>query len=259
MDQNSVNSGCTAILLAAGYGSRINALTDGPKCLLEINGKTLLAHHFESWQRAGIQKAHLVLGYKADEVKEQALKSAGGLELSFSTNEDYRNKGNTYSLGCALKEVRGSALIFDADLVYEHSILANFLADPIENQILTGLGELDDIECAKVLTDKNKRVFKTVDKRALSAPELKEYQFDGEALGILKFNPQTLKELRQACEKFLEKPSQILLNWEHLLNQFLPQHPVYSHKTTNPQWVEIDTPEDYQQARELFSKGEKLP
>lgn len=254
MDQNKINNDFTAILLAAGYGSRIDSLTNDPKCLLKINGKTLLAHHFESWQRAGIQKAHLVLGYKAEQVKEQALKSAGALDLSFSTNEDYKNKGNTYSLGCALKEVQGPGLIFDADLVYEHSILTEFLADPVENQILTGLGELDDIECAKVLTDKNKRVFKTVDKRALSESELQEYHFDGEALGILKFNTQTMKELRHACEKFLAEPSQILLNWEHLLNQFLPNYKVYSHKTKNPQWVEIDTPEDYQQAKELFSK-----
>lgn len=258
MDQDQIKRDQTAILLAAGYGSRINSLTDGPKCLLEINGKTLLTHHFESWQRAGIKKVHLVLGYKAELIKQEAYKAAGQLELSFSYNEDYRNKGNTYSLGLALQKVQGAGIIFDADLVYEHDILKNFLDDPKEDLILTGPGELSDIECAKVLTDQEKRVFKTVDKRALSESELQDYQFEGEALGVLKFSSSTMKKLNQACEEFLSDTSQILLNWEHLLNQFLPIHPVFSHKTESSQWVEIDTPEDYKQGQKLFTKGASL-
>ena len=43
-----------AIILAAGRGSRMNELTyDKPKCLIEINGKTLLDWQLEAIKSVG--------------------------------------------------------------------------------------------------------------------------------------------------------------------------------------------------------------
>ena len=46
----------TAVILAAGYGSRIQELTKDPKSLLEINGTTLIEWHLKHLDKLGINK-----------------------------------------------------------------------------------------------------------------------------------------------------------------------------------------------------------
>ena len=56
-----------AIILAAGRGSRMNELTyDKPKCLIEINGKTLLDWQLEAIKSVGINEIGIVTGYKRE-------------------------------------------------------------------------------------------------------------------------------------------------------------------------------------------------
>ena len=56
-----------AIILAAGRGSRMGALTDAkPKCLLSINGKTLLERQIDALKKAGISEIAIVTGYKSE-------------------------------------------------------------------------------------------------------------------------------------------------------------------------------------------------
>ena len=40
-------SNLTALILAAGYGSRIADVTTDPKCLLKVNGKSLIDWHLQ--------------------------------------------------------------------------------------------------------------------------------------------------------------------------------------------------------------------
>lgn len=56
-----------AIILAAGRGSRMEALTDDrPKCLLELRGKSLLSRQLEALRAAGIQEIAIVTGYRSE-------------------------------------------------------------------------------------------------------------------------------------------------------------------------------------------------
>lgn len=252
MDKKIGENFC-AILLAAGYGSRISALTERPKSLLEINGKSLIEHHFDKWIELGIRNVNLVLGYKAQEIIDVVKKYEDRLSINFLLNEDYRNYGNTFSLFLGIKDVGGkSSLIFDADLIYETAMLEKFLMDKNANQILIGPGKLSDIECAKALVDGNGFVRMTVDKRAVSDKELETYSFAGEAIGILKFSNEVTKDLSKECDKFLANNENINKNWEHLLNDFLPKEKIGTHFNDSGKWIEIDTPEDFEQATNLF-------
>lgn len=56
-----------AIILAAGRGSRMKALTeDRPKCLVELHGKALLDWQLEALRGAGIKEIGIVTGYKRE-------------------------------------------------------------------------------------------------------------------------------------------------------------------------------------------------
>lgn len=59
-----------AVLLAAGLGTRLRPITNSqPKCLVEINGKPLLAYWLDSLHRCGITQVLINLHYHADRVQ----------------------------------------------------------------------------------------------------------------------------------------------------------------------------------------------
>ena len=54
-----------AIILAAGRGSRMKNLTsDKPKCLVQLNGKTLIQWQLDALNQAGISNIAVVTGYR---------------------------------------------------------------------------------------------------------------------------------------------------------------------------------------------------
>ena len=242
------------VLLAAGYGKRIRALTDGPKCLLKVDGVSLLERHFKIWKSLGIKKIHLVLGYKSTLIREIAEQYMDDFDLSFFLNKDYERQGNTFSLYLGIRNVSGPCLIFDADLIYESSVLAGFLDNGRENQMLVGRGELSDIECTKVLVDAGNNIRILADKRAVEEEELKEYRFVGEAVGVLKFAQEQTRHLKEMAEEFLSEEANVSLNWEHLFNRFIREEDVGTHCFEKGRWIEIDTPEDFESARRMFER-----
>ncbi|MSU41545.1 MAG: phosphocholine cytidylyltransferase family protein [Pedosphaera sp.] len=238
----------TAIFLAAGRGTRIRGQTAKPKILLELQGRTLLQRHLAALRAVGVRDVLFVVGHQKELVMAEAAQAPAGLRVRFVDNPEYASKGNTHSLCLGLRETPAGALVFDADLVYAPAILERFIASTPTDAILVGAGSLDDIEAAKALVDDAGRVRKTVDKRALTAEELRVHRFAGEAIGILKFSAAGRAALLAECERFLAEPQNALLNWEHVLNQFLPHHSVACHFETCEDWIEIDTPEDFQRA-----------
>jgi dTDP-glucose pyrophosphorylase len=60
----------TAVLLAAGRGTRMRELTaDLPKPMIEVRGKPVLQHIVEGLRDAGVRKFLVIVGYRADAVQ----------------------------------------------------------------------------------------------------------------------------------------------------------------------------------------------
>lgn len=60
-----------AVLLAAGKGTRMKDLTnDLPKPMLEVRGKPILLHIIEGLKAAGVSQFCIIVGYKAEVVRE---------------------------------------------------------------------------------------------------------------------------------------------------------------------------------------------
>jgi choline kinase len=242
----------TALVLAAGYGSRIADVTTDPKSLLKINEKSLMDWHFESLASVGIKDVIVVTGYKREVLESYLGKFKSNFNLQFAVNDDYKVKGNTYSLFFGLEKVETDFLLFDADLIYETQILRAFLEDNNPNQILVGESSIDDIECAKSMIDADGFVRMTIDKRAVTAEERAKYKFAGEAIGILKFSKEYRDDMFRECKKFLADEKNISKNWEHEKNEFLHTHDMGIHQAVSSKWVEIDNREDYTRAQSLF-------
>ena len=63
-----------AIILAAGRGSRMQALTDDkPKCLIELRGRPLIDWQLQALREAGIDQIAIVTGYKREQLAGRGL------------------------------------------------------------------------------------------------------------------------------------------------------------------------------------------
>lgn len=242
----------TALILAAGYGSRISDVTNDPKSLLKIKEKTLMDWHFEALKTVGIRNVVVVTGYKREVLEDYLSKFKKDFDIHFVRNDDYRIKGNTYSFYYGLEKIQGEFLLFDADLIYDAQILKSFVDDVTPDQIFVGETSIDDIECTKAMIDKDGFVRMTIDKRAVTVQERERLKFVGEAIGILKFSKAYRDDLFIACKQFLSNEENISKNWEYIMNEFLLNHDMSIHQAANDCWVEIDTKEDLEKARRLF-------
>ena len=59
-----------AIILSAGQGSRLGHLVDnGPKCLIDFNGRTLLDRQLDTLAANGIEEVVVVTGFRDDTIE----------------------------------------------------------------------------------------------------------------------------------------------------------------------------------------------
>ena len=59
-----------AIILSAGQGKRLLPLTaDNPKCLVNIDGRSLIEWQINELAKCGIERVSVVVGYQSDRVE----------------------------------------------------------------------------------------------------------------------------------------------------------------------------------------------
>lgn len=111
-----------AVILAAGRGSRMGGLTQAkPKCLIELEGKTLLDWQIQALAEVGITETTLVTGYL-----EHLLRDGKYRTIS---NARWGETNMVRSLLCA-RELLSSfpAIVSYADILYTPSALRALLA-----------------------------------------------------------------------------------------------------------------------------------
>lgn len=87
-------SATSAIIIAAGRGSRMQSFTDDkPKCLLRFGDKTLLEGQLEAYRACGIEDISLVRGYQRDKINVPGLR--------YFENPQYADNNILVSLFCA--------------------------------------------------------------------------------------------------------------------------------------------------------------
>ena len=84
-----------ALILAAGMGKRLGRYTkDATKCMVQVNGKTLIEYTIESLIQNNIKKLIIVVGYKSQVLIDFIAskfneKNLNGMEIVFIENKVY--------------------------------------------------------------------------------------------------------------------------------------------------------------------------
>jgi choline kinase len=118
----------TALLLAAGTGSRLEPLTtEAPKCLTEVNGAPLLERQIRCLRQWGFKRLVVVVGHLEHCIREFLDQHAGDLVVDYVVSPKYRTTNNIYSLWLARERIREPFLLLECDLVFEPFLLADML------------------------------------------------------------------------------------------------------------------------------------
>jgi choline kinase len=119
----------TAVLLAAGTGSRLQPLTnDAPKCLTEVNGTSILERLVYCLHQNQFKRLIVVVGYLDHCIRESLEKWAGELEIEYVVNPRYSTTNNLYSLWLARMKIHDPFLLIESDVVFDASLLVEMLA-----------------------------------------------------------------------------------------------------------------------------------
>ena len=118
----------TALLLAAGTGSRLRPLTlDAPKCLTEVSGEPILGRLVDNLRLQGIKRLVVVTGYLDHCIREFLEENAADMQLDYVFNPVYQTTNNIYSLWLARKTIEEPFVLLESDLVFETSMLEPIL------------------------------------------------------------------------------------------------------------------------------------
>ena len=118
----------TALLLAAGMGSRLRPLTkDVPKCLTEVGGLPIVERLINNLREHGIERLVVVIGHRGDRIRDFLNDKAGDLQVDYILNPEYRTTNNIYSLWLAREQIQEPFLLVESDLVFDASMLEDML------------------------------------------------------------------------------------------------------------------------------------
>ncbi len=123
----------TAVILAAGRGSRLKGYTENiPKGFLKIGDETLLERSIRHLQNAGITNIVIGTGYKAEAF--EPLKEKYGVRLY--CNQDYHSSESFYTLFLAQPFLQSDFLLLESDILYDPTGLSYIVDSPFPNTLL---------------------------------------------------------------------------------------------------------------------------
>jgi choline kinase len=114
----------TALLLAAGTGSRLLPLTkSSPKCLTLVNEKSILERLVNNFKKQGFTRLVIVTGYEKECIMDFLGDKSEDLKIEYIHSPLYRTTNNIYSLWIARNMINEPFVLFESDLVLTTSLL----------------------------------------------------------------------------------------------------------------------------------------
>lgn len=240
----------TAIILAAGQGTRLRPFTDHvPKCMVEVKGKPMIKWQTDVLRSAGIENIIAVTGYKEDKIP------ADGITKVY--NPEFASTNMVYSLFCAEEFIKGDLLICYGDIVYSRETAEMMIQN--ENDIVIAADEdwqsywgerfEDPLSDAETFIKRPGNKVESLGKKAESAD-----QIESQYIGLTRLSPAGCSMIRDLYHQVEHDPVRRNNAWNSgrtienaymtdMLNHIagsgkLHYQPIYGG------WFEVDDPED---------------
>ncbi len=234
------------VILAAGMAKRLRPLTDAcPKCLLKIGERTLLQRTVDAMIAAGIQEFVVVTGYRAEMIRDFLTKQYPSLNIHFIHNGDYEHNNNIFSLWMTRPYTDGKEfLLSDSDILFDPQLIRAVLVEE-GNTLALNRHECGEEEI-KVIVDSENRIMELSKTCSIE-------QAIGESVGFEKMTASYSTALFKELEQMIEREGLIDVFYERAFERLIPQgHTFRIVDTTRFFSIELDTPEDFENAKQLI-------
>lgn len=247
------------IYLAGGLSSRLYPLTDGmPKCMLEVNGKSIIQRQREVFTNLGLNKLIIVTGYHGEIIEKNHS------DLVYIYNGEYKNTNILFGLFCAEKEMVDGFLFSYSDILCSEEVVKKLLVTPGDIVLTVSTNWQDQYQNREKHPVTEAELVKVEDglitkigKDVVSIDEA-----HGEFIGLAKFSAKGAEISKEVFHDLLKKykkeePFQNAKEFQRAyLTDFIQELidrgiEVRSSDITNV-WTEIDTDEDLERARRIW-------
>ena len=234
-----VNGHLTAVILAAGAGTRLNGSgVDRPKCLAPFGDATLLDLQLSGLRHCGITDIVVVVGFESERVRQ-----ACGPGVRFVENTRFAATNSLYSLWLARPVLGNGFVVLNCDVLFHPAMLADLLTARHDAALLVSYPEPGQA----AFTDEEMKVMVRRGCVADIRKDLPPGDTDGENVGIAKFGTASAPRLIAVLDEIVQSGK--LREWApRAFAAFAREAPLYAVGTRGLPWTEIDTPEDYHRA-----------
>lgn len=245
------------VILAAGKGERLNRLTaENTKCMVEINGVTLIERMLKQLDNRGLSRIVMVVGYKKDNLINFISKLNINTEIIYVENDVYEMTNNIYSLYLAKSFLcEEETIILESDIIFENGVLDLVFDNSGENiavvdtykSWMTGMG---------VTLDESGAITSFVKENGIDYSNLKKCY---KTVGIYRFNSDFSKEYYIPFMEAYIKAFGKRARYEQVLRiiAMADEILVKAKCTGNAYWYEINDIQDIDLASTLFSEDEE--
>jgi len=246
------------IIIGAGRGARLMPTTAGaPKCFAEVEDRRILDWTVSAFQENGLKDICFVGGYRIEKVREDYP------QFTFRHNDDWENNNILASLFFAEDMMDGPFICCYSDILFTPNVVAALNAS--DNDIALGVDTawLDRYEHrSEHSSDDAEKVVANNGVVSQIHREIPDAQAHGEYIGVAKFSAEgaaKLKEAYRQCrERFAGAPFREAKVFEkayliHLLQEMIEQGTQMTHVDTPGGYIEIDTQQDLDYARQHWT------
>lgn len=119
-----------AILINAGQGSRLLPLTlHTPKCLVEVNGRSILDHQIEALHAAGVTRIEVVGGYRAAQIREHLARHYDPQQVGLTINPFWSVASSIGSVWAVREYLDQPFVLVNGDTIFDASVFQQAIRD----------------------------------------------------------------------------------------------------------------------------------
>lgn len=126
-----------AIIFAADNGEKLKRITgNGAKCMVTVNGETLIERLIRQLTENGITDIAIVAGYGKDALKETVSRLNLSAQISYIDNDEFDTTGSLFSLYLARDFLKkGDTLILHGNVILDAGLLDHCLTQEPANRV----------------------------------------------------------------------------------------------------------------------------
>ena len=230
-----------AIILAAGASRRLLPLTaEKQKCLIDINGRTLLDQQLAILESYAINELVIVVGYKKELIFEAIESRWKEMNVTFIENDIFDKTNTLHSLWLTKAHLSDDFIYFNADVLCHRDVVGRLLNSPNLSCLAIDLKNCGEEE-VKVLLDDSGRIIEI-------GKEIDASIAAGEFIGIGKHGKSGNTKFIESLDSEIKHGNSNMF-FEFALNKILDDHDFQMIDVSDLPCIEIDFPEDLEIAR----------